>query len=156
MASHAHFSLLSGGVLRLLVICFSVPSSFARDEGFHAEGPYPFWWSFKHLGLKRVFQISVLTEHHTYINCSLFTRYFCLSIILLTYSSLSVINGVGVRCWNLFWPMNTADSGDCHLLPSNRTKPNMRKTHRRLQALAEGSNYLCNNKAAETTARVAA
>lgn len=32
----------------------------------------------------------------------------------------------------------------------------MGKTHRRLQALAEGSNYLCNNKAAETTARVAA
>lgn len=85
--------------------------------------------------------------------CSSFTRYFCLSIILLTYSSLSVINGIGVRCWNLFWPMNTADSGEQNLLPSN--KNNMHKTNTRLQASAEGSNYLCNIKAAETISHVA-
>lgn len=52
--------------------------------------------------------------------------------------------------------MNTADSREYNLLPSNRTKPNMHKTNTRLQALAKGSNYLCNNKAAKTVSHVAA
>lgn len=48
------------------------------------------------------------------------------------------------------------DSGEYNLLPSNRTKPNMHKTNTILQALAEGSNYLCNNKAAKTISHIAA
>lgn len=79
--------------------------------------------------------------------CSLFTSYFCIGIISLTYSCLSMINGIDVRCWNVFWPMNTADSREYRLLSSNITRLNMHKTNRRLQALLEGTNYLCNKKA---------
>lgn len=65
----------------------------------------------------------------------------------LTHSRLPVINGIDVRCWNVFWPMSTADSREYRLLPSNTTRPNMHKTNTGLQAPAEGANYLCNKKA---------
>lgn len=52
--------------------------------------------------------------------------------------------------------MNTADSGEYNLLESNRTKPNMHKTNPSHWALADRTNYLCNNKAAENISHVAA
>lgn len=62
-------------------------------------------------------------------------------------SRLPVINGIDVRCWNVFWPMSTADSREYRLLPSNTTRPNMHKTNAGLRAPAEGANCLCNKKA---------
>lgn len=71
----------------------------------------------------------------------------CSLLSHLTHSRLPVINGIDVRCWNVFWPMSTADSREYRLLPSNTTRPNMHKTNTGLQAPAAGANYLCNKKA---------
>lgn len=75
-------------VLRILVTRCSKP--FAWEKVFHVKGLYPFWLidSFKHpeLSISSLFYFNWIA--YTYKQCSLFTGYFCLSIILLIQARL--------------------------------------------------------------------
>lgn len=96
-------------------------------------------WHFMYLEFR-----GTLTSYH-WIPC---IAGHCSLLSYLSHLLLPVlINEIDLRYWNVFWPMNTAGSREYRLLPSNTTRPYMHKANTRLQALAEGTNYLCNKKA---------
>lgn len=145
------------GILVIIVVAiiyYLVHMSFAWDTVFPVWRFCPYA-SLIYRELKGNLR-SLLYYWIAYIHrqCSLFT-YFCLSIILFIQACLWLIELMSdAGIYSDQWTRLT--QGSTVFLPSNGTKPNMHKTNARLQALAEGSNYLYNNKAAEAISHVAA